>query len=278
MIPKERNHPLRILHITGLDLNSGAARGVYWLHKALISQGVDSRILITEYNDQDPSIKPLIKNSFDKKKWELNLKIEELPKKIYLRRNRTVAFSTGITGFSITKNKWYDWADIIHLHWINGSTVSLAEISRIKKPLIWTMRDMWPMTGGCHYSLDCKKDSSGCGACPILGSKTLEISSWIIKRKNQLLPKNIYCVTISSWLQECASNSTVLKGHELFTIPNCIDTDIFYPIDKNCTDCISIPETRIILSKFRNDPWKKDGIFSRKVSHCYQIIIVLLPW
>ena len=37
--------------------------------------------------------------------------------------------------------------DIIHIHWINQGFISLKSLSNIKKPTIWTMRDMWAFTG-----------------------------------------------------------------------------------------------------------------------------------
>ena len=28
---------------------------------------------------------------------------------------------------------------------------------KIKKPVVWTIRDMWPLTGGSHYKMDFEK-------------------------------------------------------------------------------------------------------------------------
>jgi hypothetical protein len=75
---------------------------------------------------------------------------------IFYRRREKIIFSTGFFGFDFTKTKEYKRADIIHLHWINGGFINIKHLAKVKKPIIWTMRDMWPMTGGCHYSLNCE--------------------------------------------------------------------------------------------------------------------------
>ena len=43
--------------------------------------------------------------------------------------------------------------DIVHLHWVNSGLLSLTEFSKIKKPIIWTVHDMWITTGYRHVLL-----------------------------------------------------------------------------------------------------------------------------
>jgi hypothetical protein len=37
---------MRVLHLGSTDLRGGAARGAYWLHRALEADGVDSNMLV----------------------------------------------------------------------------------------------------------------------------------------------------------------------------------------------------------------------------------------
>lgn len=49
--------------------------------------------------------------------------------------------------------------------------LSLTDIRRIiesGKPIVWTMHDMWPFTGICHYASDCDKYTKECHYCPLL--------------------------------------------------------------------------------------------------------------
>jgi hypothetical protein len=41
--------------------------------------------------------------------------------------------------------------DVVQLNWINN-LISLKEISKINKPLIWRFSDMWPFIGTEHYT------------------------------------------------------------------------------------------------------------------------------
>ena len=59
---------------------------------------------------------------------------------------------------------------ITHLHWINGiiDFNSLSKLVKLNKKLVWTIHDMEPFTGGCHYSLDCDQLGKECIKCPIV--------------------------------------------------------------------------------------------------------------
>ena len=41
--------------------------------------------------------------------------------------------------------------DLINLHWINHEMISLDDIKKIKKPLVWTIHDNWPFSSIEHY-------------------------------------------------------------------------------------------------------------------------------
>mgnify|MGYP001396347527 CR=1 FL=1 len=124
--------------------------------------------------------------------------------------------------------------DIVHLHWIGSGFVPVSEIRKIKKPIIWTLHDMWAFTGGCHYSGDCTRFREQCGRCPQLGSRHYDLSSCIWKRKAALYQnKDPVIVCPSKWLAGCAKKSTLLKNARIEVIPNGIDTGIFRPIEKS---------------------------------------------
>ena len=44
----------------------------------------------------------------------------------------------------------------------------LRRLLDLGKPVVWTLHDTWPFTGGCHHSVDCEKFHSDCGGCPQL--------------------------------------------------------------------------------------------------------------
>jgi len=142
-------------------------------------------------------------------------------------------FSTGLGGFDLRDLDGYKWADIIHLHWINHGMINIKCLDKVEKPIVWTMRDMWPMSGGCHYALDCKGYMTGCGCCPHLHSNSRnDLSRYVMNRKNRHYSQNIHFVAISQWLADCAGASSLLKDYDISVISNGVDGKEFYPVDR----------------------------------------------
>lgn len=54
---------------------------------------------------------------------------------------------------------------VVHLHWTHGF-LSLDEIEEISNPVVWTLHDMRPLTGGCHQKLGCERYEYDCTSCP----------------------------------------------------------------------------------------------------------------
>ena len=155
---------IKVLHVVGGHFNDGAYKGANILHQALLELNINSKIL----NDYPPKTKPNVLDSFDKDIFYKNdnflntllnkifIYSEKILKSIYLHSPRST-FTLGFFGFDITKLKEYRDADIIHIHWLSQGFINLSSLSKIKKPVVWTMRDMWPFTGGSHYSVDFEK-------------------------------------------------------------------------------------------------------------------------
>jgi len=223
---------MKVLHLVAGELTGGAARGAYWLHKGLREIGVDSHVLTNGRETYgDPSVTSLSTSVVDKVKFSLLSHVGNSPKHLY-RNRQNLIYNTGFAGIDITRHSLYESADIIHLHWING-LVTMHSLRKVKKPLIWTMRDMWPMTGGCHYSMECDQYKTGCGTCPQLGSTSgMDLSRAVVQYKKKMLPKSMRLVGISHWLSECAEESDVFRGYDISTISNNINTTEFFPVDK----------------------------------------------
>jgi glycosyltransferase involved in cell wall biosynthesis len=219
---------MKILHIIAGDLSSGASRGALWLHKALRESGIDSKVLISgkvqkSYDD----INGISNKKVDQIKIKVFNFLSRIPIKIYRKRSKNI-FSTGLFGYDFTENNEYDNADIIHMHWVNGGLLKIKNIEKINKPIVWTVRDMWPFTGGCHYSLGCKKYLEKCGACNELGSSLkYDLSSYVYNKKKKYYRKEMIIIGISNWLSEQIKQSSLLSENEIHTIHNNIDTKIF---------------------------------------------------
>ncbi len=224
---------MKILHVVAGKLNGGAARGAYWLHEGLVNQGINSKILT-----QSPSnIENTVAISPPSILKRIKLKIKHRIENYYLTKypnKQNIIFSTGLIGNDITILTEYKEADIIHLHWINNDMLSIEDIGKIKKPIVWTIRDMWPMTGGCHYAMECENYKTGCGNCAQLNSTNdTDLSSTILDKKKKFFPKNMKLVGISKWISTIAHESDLFKDFDIRTINNNINSNDFIPIDKD---------------------------------------------
>ncbi|MFM2484516.1 glycosyltransferase family 4 protein [Celerinatantimonas yamalensis] len=228
-----QEHDINVLHIVSGDLSGGAARGAYWLHQALKELGVKSHILNTSSKDlNDNSVCSISNTKWKRVKSILRSFLDRILLSFYRKRSGTI-FSCGVVGFDITKTDMYKNADIIQLHWVNDGFLNAKILQKINKPIVWTLRDMWPITGGCHYSLDCELYTTGCGACPQLASSfPFDLSYFLYRRKLKYFPNTVHVVGISKWMTDVAKKSKIFSGCTYETISNNVNCSYFKFLDK----------------------------------------------
>lgn len=126
--------------------------------------------------------------------------------------------------------------DVIHLHWLGSTLLRIESLRALAayRPLVWTLHDSWPFTGGCHVPLDCSRFETGCGSCPILESeRENDLSRWVFRRKAATYDGlKIHFVAPSAWMAEMARSSRLLGDAPITVIPHGVDTSVFKPIDK----------------------------------------------
>ncbi len=225
---------MKILHINNSDISGGAARAAYRLHKALSAQGVDSKMLVqTKASDDVFILGPTSKIA--KGLGLIRPTLDQLPLQCYTQRRKT-PFSTAWLPFSEVLRKIYGIdSDIVHLHWVAGGFVRIEQLPQIKKPMVWSLHDMWAFTGGCHYDDGCGKYREHCCACPALGStKDKDLSRWIFRRKAKHFSKvtDLTIVGLSQWLADCAESSQLFQDRKVVKLPNPIDTEAYKPMPK----------------------------------------------
>lgn len=239
---------MKILHIVAGDLLGGAAKGAYNLHRGLLHIGIESRMILQNAGGDDLFIEPISKSMMGLLVKKYRTFCDYLPVMLY-HSDDFLLFSTGMSGCDVTRVPHYEWADVIHLHWINSGMINTKSLRDVEKPLIWTMRDMWPFTGGCHCVLDCVKYIGGCGACPQLRSKRkFDLSRYIVRRKKRYYPDKLQLVALSTWLAECAKKSAVFKNRTIQVIYNSINTEEYFPVDREVARIsLGLPNGRKII-------------------------------
>ena len=213
---------MKVLHVVGGSPTGGAFKGAYILHKALIDRGIKSYILNNhskEKIEKEQNICFINNTIYTKFLSFIYVYFEKIIKTIFLKSPRST-FTIGIVGFDITKLKLYEEFDIIHIHWLSDGFININSLKKVKKPVVWTMRDMWPFTGGSHYTIDFQE------------YEKKKISNIIQNFKRKLYGKNFHFIAISDWLKLQAKKSRVLSEFEIKKIYNNVDIDSFKLIDK----------------------------------------------
>jgi len=225
---------MKILHLSAASEQTGAGKATILTHQALKELGVESQVLFLKSRIKDTNIFSYHDKNILTRFWRFFItSLDRFQLKFY-RNKKNQIFSPGFIGLKLRNQELFKWADIIHIHWANHGFIDIKEINKWNKPVVWTLRDMWAFTGGCHYSFSCNKYRHTCGLCPVLQStKTKDLSFFGQKRKLKYLSnENIKWIAISSWMQKAAQASTVLSGKEINIIHSGVDSNSFNILDK----------------------------------------------
>ncbi len=227
---------LKVLHINSSDSSGGAARACLDISNALNETGIESSVLVQLKHSDLSGVYSISSNYFEKFKTLIRRTIDYLLIKLFTVEIRG-RFTFPIIGKDISKLQIVKDADLINLHWVNEGFLSLKDLTRIAKlgkPIVWTMHDMWAFTGGCHYSLGCRKFEKECFECPSLRIRSdKDLSYKIFYDKIKLFKDlNINIVTCSNWLSGEIKKSRLLKDKNIRVIPNTLKTEVYKPLDK----------------------------------------------
>lgn len=144
----------------------------------------------------------------------------------------------------------FKFFDILHFHWVSG-LIDYNVLSAIPpdKPIVWTLHDMHPFTGGCHYSEGCLNFVDDCSSCHLLkpGSTLAKCELSFKKRALDRLT-NIQVIAPSLWLKELAEKSQIFKGRPVHHVPNIIPSDVFTPTNQVVARIkLGLPRNKILL-------------------------------
>ena len=144
---------MKILHINYSDIKGGAAIASNQLHNNLINNGINSKMLVLDKNLTDLNIIGP-NNNFEILINNLRINLARFFRRNFLISKNQETFSFNIFNTNLlSKINNFD-CDIIHLHWIGNEMISISQIKKINKPIVWSFHDMWPITSGYHYTKD----------------------------------------------------------------------------------------------------------------------------
>lgn len=227
---------MKILHLTTQNIG-GAGRAAVRLHQALLKQGIDSKMIVQNKIDDQPHIYSLTETRLEKLTSPLRMAIDQSPTLFYKHKKNDIFSSTFFPSNKKLLKKIQDInPDIIHLHWINSGFINVFDLKKMNKPILWSLHDANPYTGGCHVvEKGCSFFQNQCHACPMLLSKNkYDLSFFNFQRKKKAYQDLDLVVNgLSRWIANNAKSSSLFENKRVINIPNTIDCNVFYPIQQN---------------------------------------------
>jgi glycosyltransferase involved in cell wall biosynthesis len=225
---------MKVLHVV-TQTSGGAFTGAYRLHKALLKSGVSSKILVrdnpTPDMDQVVKINPKSKRRLTRYQAFLNrigLPKLALFKKSKLFKNKKGKYefvSVPFSDYDITSTKEFQEADIVHLQWFANFLDYASFFKKSNKPLVITLRDLFPLLGVFHYENDSISNRG------VFGGVEKKMIAYKKKAINGY-SSSIQVVGISNWITEKSRNNPMFEKYKHRTIHNCINSDDYQLYDK----------------------------------------------
>ena len=229
---------MKVLHLNTFQ-EGGAALCAIRIDRAMVRQGVESRMLFA----QGTSLPEGVNGAIAEKDCIVRLRSNPLfakfrhllmripwyknVEKMQIRLDKAniqhlflhIPYSDYT---NIAHHPLVEWADIIHLHWVSGFVDYTTFFKKIKKPIVWTLHDMYPAIGLMHFESDYTVLPSALDEIDVLCRR--------IKRKSVSQVWNLNLVAISDRMSSIIRSSEILKGFPISRIYNGVDTNIYKPV------------------------------------------------
>jgi glycosyltransferase involved in cell wall biosynthesis len=146
--------------------------------------------------------------------------------------------------------------DLVHLHWVAGYMDYPRFFARLRQrgiPVIWTLWDMNPFTGGCHFDRECGRFAEECGCCPLLhSSHPQDLSQEILLAKIRALQDfpthQLTLATPCQWMTEQAAQSRLFSRFSSRVIHTGADVALFIPIPQaTCRQILKLDPTVLTI-------------------------------
>ena len=239
---------MKVAIVSSSDGKGGAPKATYRLHQGLHHCGVHSQMVVqSRTHTQSHVTGPRTKVA--RAMGQIRPTLDGLPKYAYPARE-SVVYSVQWLPDRLPGRVRQLQPNVVNLHWVCGGFVQIESIAKLNRPLVWTLHDMWPFTGGCHYSGDCRGYEHNCGVCPRLGSNTAwDLSRLTWQRKARAWRNvSLTVVTPSRWLAQCARTSTLFGQRRIEVIPNGIDTAVYKPLGQSYARYIlNLPQEKPLI-------------------------------
>lgn len=228
----------------------GAARATTRLHRGLRQAGVSSTLLVRSKVGGAPYVQgpgTFFSEAFARLRPHFVKSIQKLDKD-----PGEGVHSLNLLPTALGRTVKHTRADIVHLHLLSKETMSIAQIGRIRQPVVWTFHDMWAFCGTEHYPPEetAGRYTNGYTVVPPPdGHSGIDLSRWTWHRKQKhWKAEHMTVVTPSRWMADCARKSVLFRSSRIEVIPNGIDTSVFKPLDKTfARNVLNLPKDKPLI-------------------------------
>lgn len=239
----------RITILSHSDNGGGASRAAYRLYRALQAADIQPRMTVRSKQTGDWTVTATSKThakavNFVRSRFGGNLMLLQ-------KTSNANMHSANLLPSNLAAAINASDTDIVNLHWLGGEAMSVGDVGRIRKPVVWTLHDMWAFCGAEHVTDDGPdarwRTGYYRGNRPA-DSAGLDIDRHTWNRKRRAWNTPVQIVTPSRWLADCVRHSALMKGWPVAVIPNVLDTEIFKPLDRlYCRHVLNLPSDKKIV-------------------------------
>lgn len=226
----KKRFSMKVVQVNYFDLYGGAARAAYRIHHALRRHGIDSQMYVNIASASDWTVKkPDVRgiNAINSLRRFLGSSLTKV-----LRTESQAPLSPAILPSRWPQRLNKSDADVIHLHWVAFEMMSVADIGRLRGPVVWTLHDMWGFSGAEHYTDEFRWRDGYLRKNRSAYESGFDLNRWTWQRKLKHWRRPMQIVAPSRWMADCVRNSAIMHDWPVSVVPNPIDTEAWQPIDK----------------------------------------------
>lgn len=260
---------MKALLLNYSDLSGGAARAAYRIHHALRAAGVDSQMRVNASRSGDQTIRGPMG------KWAKGVAVGrsiagDMASRL-LKTSNPVLHSPAVLPSAWPNQINASDVDVVHLHWMNGEMLSVEDIGKIRKPIAWTLHDMWAFCGAEHYTEGSRWAEGYARHNRPSYESRFDLNRWTWQRKRKAWTRPLHVVAPSRWLAECVRRSALMKEWPVRVVHNPLDTEVWCPVDKKfARQLLGLPDGPLLLFGAiggRNDPRKGFDLLRSALQH-----------
>lgn len=239
---------MRVLHISFAD-SGGAGLCCLRIHQSLLNLGVESKVVVYYKKTNTPEVyhygnrtKLFIDRVLSKFLDLIDLRLTRRSRLKELYREKKAPYSLVTSFFDLTKCEWIEWADIIHLHWVNWYVDYPSFFRKVKKPIVMTLHDENLFCGAAHYTKDILPDN--------------EMEKELQQMKQDVIGplQNVTIVFLSDYMHQQFKHHPIVNGKRQVVINNAVDGDLYRLYDKKeMRQIYDISDSSVLFAFMAND-------------------------